>query len=773
MKIQCSCGAKYDFDITPGMAQNPVQFVCPACGLDASDFVNDLIRQELGQAGVAASGAVAAEGDQAEAAAPQQCSKHPGELVVGKCYLCSKPICPKCMELFGYLCSPLCKSMADAQGIQIPVYGRQQSVVQARFWRKMGWLAAVVGVAALGALGVWFWYAWFGSVPKTVYSVRFVEPAYSGQSWVCGQDQIVFLHGDTLARHDMKQRKEIWSRRLLQREEIEAAVACELKSLQAMVDQAAREGREDLPRIPSRETLTKRIERAAAAALELHVLGQNIWVASPGNLVRYDWDTGSPVKEIPLKAGFGGRLQRGDELLLAGTGFGAAEVMRVNLATGELRASEIGGPAAARNLVNTAAGTAEIVAGGDSGGLPMAGLPTGLPGRDAGKAMDPAKVAEQAQHLSLPERIALPALLAGNMNQERALAEMEDQPRRKTLPATAKPQPRESFSLVPGADGFVAMSVRLVESRVVARSAMKAAPAKPALDGGLTGAKSVEAANEILNDMQRSRGGDVVYEDESRYAVTIRQPDAAVGGGWSGELSGQPMLFPLKTVNVLAANKRIFVLDKENRQLWQAGLNFNMPRRQAALGEEFAPYGRGPCVERGNLLYVFDEGVLTAFDLATGNVLWRLPSVGIAGLFFDEKGMAYVNTTTASPESIKYSRQIDITQKTSSAILKIDPVTGKTLWNAHPGGLVNYVSGDFVYVVESYSSPEEEEENPYHPQTGFETLSYLRIKRINPRNGREIWEHFQQRAPLDVQFDRNTIRLVFRKEVQVLSFVAF
>ena len=62
MKIQCSCGAKYDFDITPGMAQNPVQFVCPACGLDASDFVNDLIRQELGQAGVAASGAVAAEG---------------------------------------------------------------------------------------------------------------------------------------------------------------------------------------------------------------------------------------------------------------------------------------------------------------------------------------------------------------------------------------------------------------------------------------------------------------------------------------------------------------------------------------------------------------------------------------------------------------------------------------------------------------------------------------------------------------------------------------
>src|SRR5262245_32840223 len=47
MKIQCSCGAKVAFDVTPDMAQRRVQFVCPSCGVDASDFVNDLIRQEL------------------------------------------------------------------------------------------------------------------------------------------------------------------------------------------------------------------------------------------------------------------------------------------------------------------------------------------------------------------------------------------------------------------------------------------------------------------------------------------------------------------------------------------------------------------------------------------------------------------------------------------------------------------------------------------------------------------------------------------------------
>ncbi len=48
MKLQCSCGAKYAFDITPEMAQKPVRFVCPQCGADSSDFVNQLVRSELG-----------------------------------------------------------------------------------------------------------------------------------------------------------------------------------------------------------------------------------------------------------------------------------------------------------------------------------------------------------------------------------------------------------------------------------------------------------------------------------------------------------------------------------------------------------------------------------------------------------------------------------------------------------------------------------------------------------------------------------------------------
>src|SRR6059036_1501512 len=188
MKLQCSCGGKYFFDITSEMRTNPVRFVCPACGLDSSEFVDGLIRQELGQASTPA-GKVVPIGLATQAASqatsqsmPQpavpamrsalrvridtpaasttgvqpgavpadnqalpRCPKHPGQVAAEKCRICAKPICPKCMELFGYVCSPLCKAKADSHGIQIPVYAGQKSLVEARLWRRVRWLAWGVG----------------------------------------------------------------------------------------------------------------------------------------------------------------------------------------------------------------------------------------------------------------------------------------------------------------------------------------------------------------------------------------------------------------------------------------------------------------------------------------------------------------------------------------------------------------------------------------------------------------------------------------------------
>lgn len=379
--------------------------------------------------------------------------------------------------------------------------------------------------------------------------------------------------------------------------------------------------------------------------------------------------------------------------------------------------------------------------------------------------MDPEKVAAQAQRMSKPGKIALPALLANSRNQERILAELNDSSRPQARPNGVSRGSSESVSVIPARDGFVQFWIQLLETRIVERTAMKAPPPKSALDGNVNASKTSEVANEILNDMQRSRGGDVVREDQSRYLVKLKPLKG--NEEWSGEVTGPPSLYPLDTVNVLAAGKTVQVFDKKSTRLWQSALSYSI---QGVL--EGGLYGGGPCVEHKGDLYIFDAGVLTVFDLRTGTARWRLPSVGIAGLFFDDHDNLYVNTTTAGLEKLRYSRQIDITQKSSAEVLKIDSRTGKLLWKARPGGLVSYVSGKFVYTLESYTPDEEDPDRPPVPETGFETPPYVRIKRLNAKNGSEMWEHFQQRAPLDIEFDRNTIRLVFKKEVQVLRFLA-
>src|SRR5205085_2059913 len=169
------------------------------------------------------------------------------------------------------------------------------------------------------------------------------------------------------------------------------------------------------------------------------------------------------------------------------------------------------------------AGNKTVTADGRSArGKNLAGLPTGTPGRDAGKVMDPAKVAAQAQHMSLPARIALPAVLANSWSQERALAELDTSSHPKTQSAVA-PEKLEHVTVIPTRQGFLEFSSRLLEQKTITHSTMKAPAAKSVLYGPVNVTHSSEVANELLNDMQRARGGDVVEEDVSRYSVKLRR----------------------------------------------------------------------------------------------------------------------------------------------------------------------------------------------------------------------------------------------------------
>jgi outer membrane protein assembly factor BamB len=760
MKLQCSCGAKYSFDITADMLQNPVKFVCPSCGADSSEFVNELVRKEFDAAPTtqlsppapetprlkishAAPAAAPAAPPESEAAS-KYCQKHRGVPVSEQCSVCEKPICPQCLELFGYFCSPFCKSKATNQNQQTGVYAGRKDLVEARFWRHTGLIFGALAVLVLSAIGFWGWYVWCGSIPHAAFSVRFEEKSFTGDSKLVDNNQFVFLHGGTLARYDLKTQKPVWSQGLITPAEFAAAVAEENRAEEQLG------GKRTLGSL-----LEKYVRKRLEAGLTLHVAGQNIWVSRDDKLIRYDWATGNPVQTVALPTERGPLVLRDNDLATEGR----TSITHINLANGETRTERIAAPGETLLAQN---GTPET-----GGGLPL------NPGADSGKPLDPQKVTAQAQNLKIPGQLALPAILANSQNQARILKELNDE-----KPVSAhKPQSTTDglpeTILVRGPNGDLLLSVKLLEARFVTRNAMKAAPKKSALDGEVNAAHTMDIANETLNEMQRNAGGDKVTEDESRYLVSVRKAGEPETAGWSGEVVGPAQLFPLKNLTVLTAGKGVVALDLDNKKLWQASLTYTVPGKLIEADDGFSHFGDGPVVERDGVLYVFDQAVLTAFDLKTGNARWRLPSVGIIGLWFDESGAVYVNTTSGSPDDLKYSRQIDVTKSTDAIVQKIDGQSGKILWTAKPGAYISYLSGKFIYAVQTYDSGVDPDDALSDTMAGLQKPDYLRIVRLNPKNGKLLWIYEDQRYPFSLHFHDNVIEIGFKKEMQVLKYLAF
>jgi hypothetical protein len=564
-----------------------------------------------------------------------------------------------------------------------------------------------------------------------------------------GQDQIVFLHGGTLARYNLKTKQPVWSQELITKQQIDDRIKA------ANAEQARENEGTGVHSHRSQDDIQRSIKQELQAQLTLHVSGQNIWVGQEDKLTHYDWNSGKVVREITLPERDGELVESGDELQM----IGVQSVTHISLANGDSHVDQFG-PAGTKTMV-----LAQNVSGG---GLPDATI-------EAGK-LDPKKVEAQAQNLKLQGRIALPALLSNARHEqqlEQALKDDSQNPLRKN--PNALPDNVELFQLVPGPAGFVQLSWHLLEAHFVTRSAVKAPPTKSVLDGNLNNSKTTEVANEILNDMQRNNGGDTVTEDESRYQVTVHVPGAAGTADWTGEIVGPPQLIALKTVNVVAAGKSLVVLDQGNQKLWQAALTYPVSSSGSGLlGRETSRYGAGPCVERGDTLYVFDQAVLTAFDLKSGNARWRLPSIGVVGLFFDAQDNVYVNTTTGNPDDIKYSRQIDIARSTEAVVSKLEAKTGKTLWSVKPGGFVSYLSGDFIYVVDSYDPNPTDEDVLNDMTASLQKPAYLRLARLRPSDGRVLWEYYDRdRCPVNWDFNGNSIQLIFKREVQVLHYLSF
>lgn len=839
MKIQCSCGAKYAIDVTPGMP--PVKFVCQACGQDYSAYVNDLIRKETGEQPVAAAPqpampteqpAVAAaappppqpataegprlrisRGQTAEAPTPgtqpqeqpptsKYCQRHRTELTTDHCQVCKKPICPKCLETFGQFCSPFCRNKVEGVSMEAPVHMGGKFVAQREYWRKVGLIGGSVGAVLAVVFGFWFWYAWIGSRPSVIFSVRWDNISHSGASWIVDGNQLVFLHGGTLARYNLQTKQKVWSLDLVTAQQVADKLKAEDEENARIQKETGSNPDVRIPRIREKEA---RID--LESALTLHGGGKNIWISQDmapsdedidtGNarpevtLTHYDWATGNVAQQIILTNNFDGLTDHGDELLAVGTAQdGGKSVTHISLDDGSMHTEEFfGTPAgpAATVAQNTRPG-----AGQPGGGIPLSPDQVGQP-------MNPARVAEQAQNMTLPGRLALPALIANSehnqqINQEirsedaqqqrqdgrnwgsRRWASQQRAPQPSSSPQAASGQSDDSdinarnFNLVPDGDSYIAFGSQMIKENIVQRDAMRAPPKHSALDNPNLGtANETAAVNEQLNELQRNSGGGTVLEDESTYQVVIRRP-GSTQPDWSGQVIGPPQFYTLATVNVLAAGKTIIVFDKTNKKLWQGNLTYDITGGDKQAGDlEQSPYGAGPCAENNGTLYVFDQAVLTAFDPESGNARWRIPSVGDVGLFFDDKGMVYINTTTGNPDDIKYSREIDVTKSTQAVVMKVDPSNGTILWTSHPGSYISYLSGKFIYAYRSYD-PGDEEDQSDEATSAIMGTAYTKITRINPSNGRIMWEHDEGRAPVDVKFDNNMISLVLKKEVEVLKY---
>jgi hypothetical protein len=831
MKVQCNCGAKYAIDVTPEMARDPVRFVCPSCDLDLSGPINELIRQELGItpapvpvpppamaqpvtpaskstkmrvaiAHAAPATAVAAaaparlsiskgtstatHGTATATAAPpsdgnsdgQPCSKHRGEFSVENCYVCRKPLCPKCMELFGYVCSPLCRAKANSNGINVPIFAGQKSVREAQQWRKIWFTGAGISAAVVLILGVWIWYAFIGSVPHPIFSVRFPEMAYAGGSRLTGKNEIVFLHGGLLARYGLGSKKAIWTNEIITKEQLDAEIDRQMNGYIESLNNAIKRGADSefRPHVPLRVELAKEVQQEMESSLHLYVQDQNIWIARNGKLTRYDWDSGKAGQEVTMPSrGMESKLDSGELQFTDENGFGQHVITHLNLASGEIRTEEIGEPTPSAVLATVK--KPKTAAGGKKP-VEMAGLPKGPGGPDADKPMDPAKVAEDAQKLPYAAKIALPATLSNTRHQNQILNEIkQDEAQGETAGAAGSDGwgrgGRFDRSFVSSKYGYVEWSSKVLEQRGTTVKVMKDKPAHSALESNPSVTNTAAIANEILNDMQRENGGDTISEDVSRYQVTVHRPEAKDVPDWVGEVIGPPSVIEQKTVTVVTGGKMLVVLDKTNKKLWQADLAYNVGRGGGFEDSEESEIsiGEGPCIEHGDTLYVFDAASLTAYELNSGNVRWRVPTIGIVGLFFDDKNTVYANSTTADLDSLRFSRQIDINKKTSASVLHIDCKTGKVLWNVQPGGIVSHVDGKFVFCFASKQAPDLDPDS-------LTTLpgmldSAMDIRRLDPKTGKVTWDYSEPRCPLSVHFKGNIVELVFRKEVEVLKFISF
>ena len=333
-----------------------------------------------------------------------------------------------------------------------------------------------------------------------------------------------------------------------------------------------------------------------------------------------------------------------------------------------------------------------------------------------------------------------------------------------------KPLDAVSSEFFSAGQNLVELRVKLLEPKVTWVKSIK--PRGPSLINNNTSAatSATGVEEEVFNDIKRDQTGGVKSIDESRYEVRLRRWLGDTPVEWKGEVTGLPAFFSLQTVDLLTAGKTLTVFDKQNNKLFETQLSYPISAR---FSEESGSH-LVPAVERAGVLYFFDQGVLAALSLPGGQVQWRLTSIGISRVQFDNDGMLYVDTTAASPEDIQYSEQIKF-ESTAPVIMKVDPSSGKILWQVQKLGQRTVLSEKYVYTVSADKGGVAmavglaEALNAPRP----EAPEYFHIYRLDPASGEVMWEFYRNETPDEEAFQKNWFFLRYGNDVKVWKFLTF
>lgn len=654
------------------------------------------------------------------------------------------------MEQFGYVCSVYCRQQATTKRIYVPVYKHQKSVIQSDSQAMGKRITFAVVALSIVFMGLWIWYSWFARDPKVVYSLvipkndstvlRDTKPDeyYS----LIGPNQLLAVKNKKLILMDVLEQRQLWSARL-QSEAEEAAVKAAREKNERIIKMTPKhidtDTGFDLTKYPKLDPLGYEDDFYFARPRVIATTN-DIWVSFSDRLARFDRQTGN-VKDVGIKDKIRSVTYNGNTILVVSREPSERELLtQITLPDGNMQSEEIT-PAKLKPVKP------------DPKGVKGAKIAVNNPTNKTSLAKVAKPADKNLKSADGADKLPVDQLKAAAVQASASTPSDED----------ADDTSFDFYgSRTPGyiatGPNVVQFQTTMLEHRTVAHEAMKPKTKSIMESGNLTAGQSMDAAQELLNDMQRQTTGGMAEEDVSRYQVTLHRRFANGIPDWKGEVIGPPQFFALKTMDLVAAGNSIHLFDKNNKKLWEAKLTYTVPQH-SSFDEEYSP-----CLETKDAVYVADQGILTRYDPANGNVRWRLNSVGISRIQEDPSGKLYINTTTAGPDSIKYSQQVNIHDKIRPVIMKVDQKSGKVLWRLESVGEECLISGKFVYttrVSQSVAWLKLEE----GPDTHFN------LNLLNPSSGSVIWNFHQgNRRVIKTEVQKNWILLHFDDRVMVLKF---